>query len=240
MNAITTKNLTVQYSGQTILDRLTFDIPARSITAIIGPNGSGKTTLLRALLGLIPFAGEVEIFGKKKIQVVRTELAYVPQHFTFDTTFPVTVQEFLELEQRLRRAPKENINALLMEVGMSEHKYQMLGKLSGGQLQRVLIAKAMLNGPRLLFLDEPATGIDIKGERNVYELIRHLNKFHGVTVLLVSHELDIVFKYATQVICLNRQMLCFGRPDEVLTEQHIKELYNDTVSIYHHKADKHG
>jgi len=238
MTAVSVKNLSVRFGDHIVLDHLTFDIPEKSICAIIGPNGCGKTTLLKAILGLIPHTGETTIFNKRP-KDARNELAYVPQRFTFDKTFPITIKEFLALEQRPHVNVQENINAKLIEVGMSTSHKKLLGHLSGGQLQRILIAKALLNDPKILFLDEPAAGIDIKGERNFYELIKHLNEKHHVTVIIVSHEVDIVHKYASQVICLNKQMLCFGKPMEVLTEQTLKNLYDENISIYQHKVHKH-
>lgn len=238
MNVIKTENLTVRYDDRVILDRLTFGIPEGSITAIIGPNGSGKTTLLKALLNLIPFEGKIEIFGRP-LPEVRQFIGYVPQRFQFDKTFPITVQEFMSLEPQKAKVTKEQIDSSLIEAGMSDAHDVQLGKLSGGQLQRVLIAKTLLKHPRLLFLDEPSAGIDIQGERNFYDLVQHLNQRHQVTVILVSHEIDIVHSYATQVICLNKQMLCIGKPHDILTDKTLKLLYDDNISVYQHKFHKH-
>jgi len=239
MNAVSVRNLNVRFDNQVILERLSFNIPQKSITAIIGPNGSGKTTLLKAMLGLIPYQGEVLILGKEISQSFE-KIAYVPQRFSFDKSFPITVDEFLNLEISKQGRKKSNINTKLKEVGMEKSGQQLLGQLSGGQLQRVLIAKSLLNNPKILFLDEPAAGIDLKGERSFYELIKHLNEEHGVTIILVSHEMDIVYNYATSVVCLNKQMLCFGKPKKVLTDQMLKQLYDENITLYQHKVDKHG
>ncbi len=236
MNAVSTDNLTVRYGDQVILDRLSFAIPQKSITAIIGPNGSGKTTLLKALLDLIPHQGTVRILGTA-LRHARSDIGYVPQRFTFDASFPITVTEYISLAQN--KKDQTAIDTQLTEVGMQNQNQQLLGQLSGGQLQRILVAKALVNQPKILFLDEPAAGIDISGERNFYELIQHLNEEHGVTILVVSHEIDIVYKYATQVICLNKQMLCMGKPQEVLTSDTLKNLYGQETSLYQHAYDKH-
>ncbi|MFH0804868.1 MAG: metal ABC transporter ATP-binding protein [Patescibacteria group bacterium] len=232
-HVISVKNLTVKLGGQVTLDHLSFDIGEGSITAIIGPNGSGKTTLLRAMLGLIPSTGEVTIFGRQPAAVV-TQLAYVPQRFSIDPTFPITVEEFLRISQRPSADAAARLRAALLEVDLADAGGQLVGELSGGQLQRALIAKALLGSPRILFLDEPSAGIDVTGERNLYELIRHLNRRHGVTVLIVSHEIDIVTRYASWVLCLNGQMLCQGEPQRVLTERTIQHLYGSTTIRYQH------
>lgn len=239
MPAVSVKKLTVKYDNRVILDNLSFDIPEGSITAIIGPNGSGKTTLLKALLGLIPYKGTVEILKTTSAQA-RTKIGYVPQRFTFDKSFPITVKEFLSFTLPANTKDKNTlIDCQLQEVGMFSEKDNILGALSGGQLQRVLIARALLNNPKIIFLDEAAAGIDVKGERNFYDLIKHLNEKHGVTIIFISHEIDIVHSYATQVLCLNRQMLCFGRPDEVLNETNLKQLFDANISLYQHKYHKH-
>lgn len=238
MTAISVKKLSVKLGRTKILDQLDFTIPEKSITAIIGPNGCGKTTLMKAILGLIQYSGEVKLL-EKSINESLDKISYVPQRFAFDRTFPITVREFLQLDPHSNHREIKNIKEKLKEVGMQDSEDTLLGILSGGQLQRVLIARALLNNPKILFLDEPASGIDIKGERNFYELIKHLNEEHGVTIVLVSHEIDIVFRYATHVICLNKKMLCFGKPSDVLTNNTIKELYNENVELYQHKFHKH-
>ena len=187
------------------------------------------------MLGLIPITkGEVFIF-EKSIKEVRDKIGYIPQRFSFDKTFPITVREFLCLSLLDKEGQDKKIAHSLKEVGMTKYEKKLLGQLSGGQLQRVLIARAILNEPELLFLDEPAAGIDIGGERTLYELIRHLNQEHGVTVIMVSHEIDIVLKYATEVICLNKKMICRGKPHTVLNQDTLTKLYGQEVGVYEHE-----
>ena len=208
-----------------------------NICAVIGPNGSGKTTLLKAILGLIEIkAGEIEILGKK-INEVLENISYVPQRFAFDKTFPITVAEFMELSFR-KGVNKKIVNERLQEVDMLKFTNYLLGSLSGGQLQRVLIARSLLNNPKILFWDEPASGIDIGGEKTFYQLAKHLNEVHKITIILVSHELDIVYKFANQVICLNKKLICQGVPEKILTSESIKELYGP-VSLYKHEHLHH-
>lgn len=237
------KNLTVGYNDEPVLKDVSFEIEKGSITAVIGPNGAGKTTLLKAMLGLIPVReGKIEIMGIEHEKACRhisghhldcPHPTYVPQRYSFDKTFPITVKEFIGLALRPGLDKKDAQNAL-KEIGMLKHKDKLMGELSGGQVQRVLIARAILGDPEIIFLDEPEVGIDIGGEMTFYELIRHLNTEHGTTCVLISHEIDVVYKYADQVICLNKKMLCQGVPDKVLTPQTMKKLYGEEVGTFKH------
>lgn len=232
--AVTTEHLSVAYGDNTVLDDISLTIEQGEVAAIIGPNGSGKTTLMRAILGLIPHKfGEVRIFGKH-LHAMRSTIGYVPQHFDFDVDFPITVGEFMDLA-RHTHCPKSRIDEKIKEVGLpsmilSKH----LGSLSGGQLQRVLIAQAILNNPTLLFLDEPATGIDIIGEATFYDIIKHLNEEHDTTAVLVSHDIAVVASLVDQVICVNKKLLCSGPPSTALSEKTLSEVFGHYASIYEH------
>ncbi len=223
-------------SDEPVLQDVSFSVPQGSITAIIGPNGSGKTTLLKVLLGFLsPQKGKVWVMGKTPKQA-RAEVAYVPQRFTFDKSFPITVLEFLQLSHP--HCPKEKITQYLGHLSIAGTLQMKLGSLSGGQLQRVLIERSMLGDPKVLFLDEPAAGIDISGAQTFYELVLHLHREHGSTVVMVSHELDVVANYADLVLCLNRKLVCQGRPQQVLTPDTLKELYGKEATIYQHNHHK--
>lgn len=237
---IKVSGLTVSYEGQTVLSNLSFDVQKGSILAVIGPNGSGKTTLLKAILGLIPRdEGEILVFSQP-VQEARQRIGYIPQRFSFDKTFPVTIREFLSLSLFKKENQEKKVAYSLKEVGMQKWGKNLLGELSGGQLQRVLIARAILNEPELLFLDEPAAGIDIGGEKSLYELIRHLNEVHNVTVVMVSHEIDIVMKFATEVICLNKKLICQGIPHKALNQETLTKLYGQEAGVYEHKFKGKG
>lgn len=233
---IKVRNLSVELNGFLALSDISFDVKRGSITAIIGPNGSGKTTLIKTLLGLIPVkSGSVEIFERNALRTCRhllghhpgcrLHLGYVPQRYEFEKQFPITVYEFLRLVNQSEKIIREK----LKEVGMEKKIFNRLSELSGGELQRVLIARAILNDPEIIFFDEPISGVDISGEKTFYELIYHLNREHQTTCLLVSHELDIVFKYADQVLCLNQKLFCRGAPKEVLTSQVLRQLYGEQM-----------
>jgi zinc transport system ATP-binding protein len=234
------EDLTVQFPGCTALDRISFTIEKEAIIAVIGPNGSGKTTLLKAILGLIPFQGNVRVFSKP-IRQVLPQAGYVPQRFAFDATFPLTVEEFINLT--CRKPEKLPAGGILDEVGMAEFKGKLIGELSGGQLQRVLLAHALLHRPRILFLDEATSGIDIEGLSDFYSTIQRLNREHGVTVMMVSHEISMVYKFTDRIICLNRDLISHGETRTALTAEVLKKLYGDSADLKTHSHDvqpRHG
>lgn len=213
--AVHVDRLRVNLGGTDILRDVSFTIPERTLTAIVGENGSGKTTLVRAMLGLTPSTGAVRFLGLP-LAAMRTSIGYVPQRFDFDRDLPITVAEFMNLA-RQSRTSREHILRMLREVGLtSAIARKRLGELSGGQLQRVLIAQAILNNPRILVLDEPATGIDVAGEETVIELLQHLRAEHGTTVLMISHDLHLVAETVDHVIWVQRGIKATGNPKEVL------------------------
>jgi ABC-type Mn2+/Zn2+ transport system ATPase subunit len=226
------KDLSVFYGDYQAVNNVSFELRAGEILAIIGPNGSGKSTLLKAILELVDYTGRVRILGKKP-KLVLDDIGYVPQRFSFEKGFPLTVVEFLELSQKNSKDTQRRKQAL-KEVEMNKSENKLIGELSGGQLQRVLIARALLNDPKIIFLDEATSGIDAEGEKNFYEIIQHLNKVHGLTIVLISHELNMVYKFASQVVCLNRDLICFGQTKEAITNEVISKLYGNNMEIRHH------
>ncbi len=237
---IEVKNLVVSYGNTRIIDGVSFTIHEGELTAILGPNGSGKSTLLKAVMGLIPVAsGTVRVLGRD-VHEVLPSIGYLPQRFSFDRTFPMTVREFLELS-RSAKTPNSAIDDALGEVGMKTFADRLLGELSGGQLQRILIARAILNNPKILILDEPEAGIDVEAERNFYAMIQHLDEAHGITVIFISHEVDLVYDFAEQVICLNKALVCQGVPRKVLTPEMLEKLYGGGLMHHeHHHDEPHG
>lgn len=234
LNAIEVQNLFFSYTpAEKTLEGVSFDIPHGSICALVGPNGSGKTTLLKIMIGLLaPSGGSVLVLGKAPKES-RAFIGYVPQRFSFDKTFPITVFEFLCMSHP-SRARKE-IMAYLEHLNMDKHIDARLGALSGGQLQRVLICRAMLSDPAVLFLDEPVSGVDVGGEQTFYELIAHLHREHNTTIVMVSHELDVVANFADLVLCINKKLVCEGKPEHVFTTETLTELYGKEAAHYHHK-----
>ncbi|MGB0756882.1 MAG: metal ABC transporter ATP-binding protein [Patescibacteria group bacterium] len=218
------QNLSVTLQGKSILNKISFSLKEGDFAAIIGPNGAGKTILIKAILGLIPYTGDV-VYNSESIAKSLTNIGYVPQRFIFDKNFPITVKELLQL--RATPQNKERIMKSLQEVEMDHKVNALLGELSGGQLQRVLIAQSLINDPDLLILDEPTTGIDMEGEKDFYEIIKHQHEKHNVTILMISHEINMVHTYANKVICLNKDLRCFGKPTEAINSKVMKELYGN-------------
>lgn len=236
---LSVRDLVVQFGSERVLDGISFDIEQGAIVAIIGPNGSGKTTLIRTILGLEKAdEGEVLVFGKS-IKDARDRIGYVPQRFQFDKEFPITVIEFLRLRSR-KAYEDQTLAHKLSEVGLRRDiAHRRLGELSGGELQRVLIAQAILNNPDILFMDEPNAGIDVAGEQTLLDVIQGLNEHHGTTILFITHEIDVVARAFTQVICVNRELICHGTPKVALNEATLKRLFGTEANLYEHHRPRH-
>lgn len=225
-------HLSVRYDGQIVLKDLSLEIQKGEIVAVIGPNGSGKTTFIRAVLGLIPYQGVVQINGKP-IQSSLTKIGYVPQTFSFDRSIPMTVGEFLTLSYK--KVKPRKLKHALLEVDMRHYENHQIGSLSGGQFQRVLIARSILNDPFILVLDEAISEIDTVGAKSFYDIISHLNKVHETTVILISHEIQMIYKFADHIICLNRELICYGKPKEAITKEVLERLYGQDIRFQEHR-----
>jgi len=229
------KNLEIKLGRETILKDINISLERGDVVALVGPNGAGKSTLIKAVLGLVEYKGEIKILGKslgKGSDKNLTKIGYVPQYFSFDLEFPLTVNEFLSFSPKLKDV--KEIDKALKEVEMFAYKNNKMANLSGGQKQRVLIAQAILSDPEILFLDEPTNGIDASGEKGFYEIIEHLNKVHKTTIIMSSHELSMVYKYASNVICLNKKMYCSGDPTKAITKDVLAKLYGEDVELKPH------
>ena len=229
------KNLTVKKYNHKIIDDLSFTLNKGETMAIVGPNGAGKTTLFRAIMGMTDYQGE--IVWKPKLKI-----GYVPQRFYVDADLPLTTEEFF----KLKNASGTEINQALESVGLLERvghiqnpkKHilkNLLGELSGGELQRVIIAWALIGNPDVLLFDEPTSGVDVVGEETIYESLNRLKNKTGMTIVLISHEIEIVRKHTDIVLCLNKEKVCYGPPKEVFTKSTLNSLFGTGVSVYHHE-----
>ncbi len=229
---IAARKLSVAYRGNTVLREVDLNIAAREIVTIVGPNGSGKSTLLRALLGVLPAT---------RGQVTRTaglRIGYVPQRLHIDAALPLPVRRFLSLP---RRKTEVQIVRALAQVGVPDVIAQDMATLSGGQFQRVLLARALLSDPDLLMLDEPTQGLDQPGVAAFYRLIDQVRRTTGCAVLLVSHDLHVVMSASDRVICLNGHICCQGAPSVVSRAPEYRALFGlgtaGALALYQHDHD---
>ncbi|MDX2202060.1 MAG: metal ABC transporter ATP-binding protein [Hyphomicrobiaceae bacterium] len=230
------RGVSLAIGGRKILDGISLDIGAQEIVTVIGPNGAGKTTLIRVLLGLqAPDAGEI---WRSEGLVV----GYAPQRFDIDKSIPMTVARFVAMGRV--SASNTDIADALKEVGAAKLEERQISELSGGELQRVILARAIVRKPALLILDEPVRGVDYSGEAELYTLIGALRSDHGMGVLLVSHDLHVVMAQSDRVICLNRHICCSGVPQSVAQHPEYARLFGSqtarALGVYlHHHDHRH-
>ena len=231
--AIRIRDLGVRIGSVTILENVSATVPRGVCTAIVGPNGAGNTTLTRTILGELPHTGRIEFgFRDGTFSETPPRFGYVPQKLNFDRDMPLTVLEYLVSGLELRpvffgisRKFREKAAAYLEEVECGKLIDRPLGALSGGELQRVLLVQALMQNPEILILDEPAAGIDFKGEQLLCELLEKFRRTLGFTQLMVSHDLSMVAAHAAHVICINRTVFAAGEPDQVLTPKVLHETF---------------
>jgi zinc transport system ATP-binding protein len=228
-NVLEVNDLAIRFGRTTIFRNLSFSVPEGAALAIVGPNGSGKTVLLRALIGAISFKGALR-------WAPDIRLGYVPQKLDIARDAPITGFDFLRARAALSRTPNATAFQLLNTVGLPwEAAAQPIGTLSGGQFQRLLVAFALVGEPNVLLLDEPTAGVDEPGQERLNELIHRLQQDRGLTVLLISHDLSVVYRYATTVLCLSRERHWFGPPKDILTPGRLHELYGMPVAFHVHE-----
>lgn len=224
----------VTFGEQQILQNINLAIYPNTITTIVGPNGGGKSTLLKVLLRLIsPTQGRV-------IHQPNLKIGYVPQKMHIDYSIPITVTKFLSLKPN---ATKQTIGEVLSLLAINHLAHHSMQKLSGGELQRVLLARAILDKPQLLVLDEPMQGVDITGQTELYQLLNKTRTWLNCAILMVSHDLNIVIANTDEVLCINRHICCAGTPEAVSSDPNFIHFFGDqfanTVAFYAHHHNHH-
>ena len=235
---ITIKNVGVSYAMQPhVLKDCNATIEGPTITGIIGPNGAGKSTLLKAILGLIQSSGEILIDGEPTKKVLQ-KIAYVEQKSHIDFTFPITIRECVALGrtvkkkplQRLTKEDWEKVDAAIEEVGLTDLASRQIGALSGGQFQRVLLARCMVQEAQYIFLDEPFVGIDMLSEKVIMTILRKW-KEEGKTILMVNHDLSKVKEYFDYVILVKHAIVASGKTEDVFIKKYLDDVYGGSVYI---------
>ncbi|HLG95003.1 MAG TPA: metal ABC transporter ATP-binding protein [Bryobacteraceae bacterium] len=228
------EDLSVTLDGAPVLHNISFTLRKGEALAVLGPNGAGKTVLFRALLGLLAHGGVVH-------WAPGLQIGYVPQRFSVDPSAPITAMEFFLLQSRNFWRPGadfiEHLDHELTLMGLDASiLHKALGELSGGQTQRLLIAWAMLQHPQVLLLDEPTAAVDAGFEETVYSVLHRVQQERGTALLLISHELSVVYRYAQRVLCLNKTVVCQGPPVEALNPTALATLYGEP-GFYRHDHD---
>jgi len=218
------ENLNVKLGNELIIYNLSFEVKRGEVLTVLGPNGAGKTVLLKTLLGVFPFEGKIE--WKKGVKI-----GYVPQRVPFVKDFPISIEEFFKLKTKNENEIKEALELVGFDKDFLKKN---LGEVSSGQYQRILVAWALIGNPDVLLFDEPTTGIDIAGEETIYQLLERLKKEKKLTIILVTHDLSVVFKFSDYVICLNKCPICQGGAKEVINPEILSKLYGQEIKFYEH------
>ena len=225
------ENVGISVNGKSLVRDISLEVKQGEIVTLIGPNGSGKSTTAKIALGIYK-----KIDGK--VKTYTDKIGYVPQKISIDWTLPIRVLDFMTLTEELTQ---DQINSALIMTGVEHLKNKSLSNLSGGEFQRVLIARAISKQPELLVLDEPVQGVDFKGEIALYKLIKEISEKMKCGILLISHDLHVVMSATDFVVCLNGHVCCSGTPHKVVQDNKYRELFGDRasniLSLYEHKHD---
>ncbi len=249
--AIEMRGVTVAYGDQVVLEDISLTVPQGAFWAVLGPNAAGKTTLLKVILGLLrPRRGWVRVLGHDPQErgPWRAWLGYVPQHHAMAAVpFPLRAWDVVLMGRYARMGlwarptarDRERVHWALEQVGLLHAARKPWKALSGGERQRVLLARALAAEPRLLLLDEPTAGVDVAATEQIYRLLHRLQHQHGVTVVVVSHDVGVVTRYAETVACIHRRLVAHGRPEAVLTQEALEQTYGCDMLFLHHGATPH-
>lgn len=239
LNAVEISNLTVKYPEVVALDDVSFVIKQGDFLGIIGPNGAGKSTLFDSMLGLnTTYTGTIKFFDEdiKKSKTYHQEIGYVPQKPEFESNFPATVSDVVRMGLR-KKSDDKKVDEILQQLMLHELRNRRIGALSGGQLQRVFIAKALVHNPKILILDEPNTGVDQQSINLFFGILKELNSKQGITIIWSSHDLDAVNKLANHVACLNRTLFFHGESEKFFSDDKLVKQYSEASMqehMHHH------
>lgn len=230
------RNISFTYGNHPVLKGIDLKVKKGDFLGVIGPNGSGKTTLLKVMLGLLkPQTGTVALFGESLSRFKQwSKIGYVSQRVSTSTqNFPLTVEEIVTMGDVNKHGDAE-VRAALAAVDMWSHAKSILHQLSGGQQQRVFIARALVNKPELLILDEPTSGVDAESQTKFYQLLNDLNKKMKLTLVLISHDIDVVVNEVSEIVCINGSLVYHGSPEEALQKNVLDKLYGKDVRFVVH------
>ena len=242
---IEAENLNFSFNGSPVLENISFSVKDGEYLGIIGPNGGGKTTLIRIILGLAkPDTGHVRIFGKSIKEFKEWALVgYIPQRVSQNISqFPATVEEIVRSGRTARVGLLRNfglrdrmaVEKAMETADVARYRKKLVGELSGGERQRVFIARSLAGEPRILILDEPSVGVDIVAQEKFYTFIESLNQNSGLTIIFVSHDIDVVANEVKSLLCLNKTLVCHGNPMEFIKEEYLEKLYGKKVKFILH------
>ena len=245
-SAIAFREVTARYDGRPVWSGASFDIAPGSFTAILGPNGSGKTTLLRLVLGqLAPSSGAVEVFGRSPRRGDPT-IGYVPQRSDFDPDLSIRGRDFVHLGldghrwgiDLFGRVDHRAIDGALQAVGADSFAAKSIGRLSGGEQQRLLLAQALVGDPRLLLMDEPLSYLDVRNQGEIVQLIADVARRRSLTVLLIAHDVNPLLRHIDNVVYVAAGRVAMGRPQDIITSARLSEIYNAPIEVMRDSLDR--
>jgi zinc transport system ATP-binding protein len=235
MQIVKVSSVSFEYGSEKILDDISFNVDEGDFLGIIGPNGAGKTTLFFCMLGLIDgYNGEIKIFGEdiRRNKKILKQIGYIPQRKSIDRRFPLTIKELVSLSIT-NKSYIDNVDKVLRYVDLYDNRNKIIGQLSGGQQQRVLIAKALVNNPKMLMLDEPTNELDQASQDNFYLFLKQLNDEEKITIIWTSHDLDAVNRLSNKISCINKKMFYHGTKDDFFSNDNNLKKYSESQMQIH-------
>lgn len=231
-SAVSFRDVSVTFGQHEILKQISFEIEQGQFVAVMGPNGAGKTTLLKSILGLVqPTSGDIKLYDSTPAKTPANEIVYVPQIKTLDRSFPakaielVVSGEFRAWPSWNKKATRDRALDALKKVGADHLAENPISTLSGGELQRIYLARCFLRLPRLVLLDEPATGIDIQGEADLYDFLEKYQEERSATVMMITHDWEAAFHHCSRILLLNRELISFATPEETVSDDCLRKAF---------------